>query len=78
MEQVRIFGHDLEPSQRNLARFIDERVERRHIKIFDIGVFICLGMQLKGLGSTAEKSISRLQGGGDYLLVFYKRLHSFC
>lgn len=77
LEQVKIFGHDLRPSQWNLARFIDEGIERRHIKIFDIGVFICLGMQLKGLGSTAEKSISRLQGGG-YFLVFYKRLHFFC
>lgn len=62
LEQVKIFGHDLGPTQRHLARFIDERVERRHIKIFDIGVFICLGMHLKGFGSTAEKGISRLQG----------------
>lgn len=55
LKQVKLFGHDLGPSQRNLARFIDERVERRHINIFDIGVFICLGMHLKGLGSTADK-----------------------
>lgn len=66
LKQVKMFGHDLGPPQRNFARLIDEGVERRHIKIFDIGVFICLGMQFKGLGSTAEKSISRLQGGGYF------------
>lgn len=66
LELVIIFGHDLGPSQRKLARFIDEGVERRHINIFDNGVFISLGMQLQGFGSTAEKSISRLQEGGYF------------
>lgn len=57
LEQVKIFGNNFGSSKRNLARLIDEWIERCHIKIFDIGVFICLGMQLKSFGSSAIKCI---------------------
>lgn len=51
---------------KGILPLFDEGVERHHIKIFDIGVFICLCMQLKGLASTAEKASLGCKGEGYF------------